>query len=105
MKYLNTFRSIKGKLVFEDTKHLSLIKQEGDYSPYRKPASVLYFYKNIAINEFVKFNKEHFNRLVTGQRPEGPYTSATFLYDQAMETKARGIELLKNSKGGTDEDN
>lgn len=107
MKYLNTFKSSKGKLIFEDTNDhsLPLIVHRGDYSVYRRPASVIYLYKNIFINELVKYNKDHFNRLVENKRPEGPYSPSTFLFDRAMENKQRGLELLKNSKKGTNENN
>jgi len=92
---VNTWKSEKGKLKYYELEEKTLIEKSGDYAAYSQwNGSVIYTYKNIAINTLTKFNKEHFDRIVKNERPKGEYTPSHFLFDRAIENKNVGIGLF-----------
>ncbi len=71
------------------------IYKNGDYTAYSQfNGSVVYAYKNVAINNLTGLNKEHIDRLANNQRPEGEFNHNHFLFDRALENRQIGLSLL-----------
>jgi hypothetical protein len=95
IQIINTWESEKGKLKYYELEERTLIEKNGDYAAYSQwNGSVIYTYKNIAINNLTNFNKEHFDRIVKNERPKGDYTPSHFLFDRAIQNKNVGLGLL-----------
>ena len=95
IQIVNTWKSEKGNLKYYELEDKTLIEKNGDYAAYSQfVGSVIYTFKNVAINNLTNFNKEHFNRLVNNDRPTGKYTPSHFLFDRAMDNKSAGLALL-----------
>lgn len=100
IQILNPWKSTAAKLEYYNIEEKRLIAKSGDYAAYHQfENSVIYTYKNIAINNLVKFNKLHFDRLADERFPEGNYTATHFLYNIAMQSKKDGIALLRYADG------
>ena len=73
---LNTWKSEKGKLEYYDIDDKKLIAKNGDYAAYSQwNGSVIYTYKNIAINNLTVYDKNHLDRLAKEERPGFPASS------------------------------
>ena len=95
IQIINTWESEKGKLKYYELEERTLIEKNGDYAAYSQwNGSVIYTYKNIAINNLTNFNKEHFDRIVKNERQKGDYTPSHFLFDRAIQNKNVGLGLL-----------
>lgn len=89
MKIINTFTSTPTKIDYYYVG--SPIYINGDYAAYSAAAFVIIAYKDIAIHNLGKLNKEYIDMLAANERPEGQYG---FLFDRAIETKNKGLMLL-----------
>ena len=69
------------------------IYTNGDWSAYSHfYGSVIVAYKNIAVNNLIRLDKGHIDRLATNQRPACGYP--LFLFDRSMEIRDFGLSLL-----------
>ena len=95
IQIINPWMSEKDKLKYYNLEDSSLIEKNGDYAAYFQwEKSVIYTYRNIAINNLAGFNKKHFDRIVANERPVGSYSSAHFLFDRTMVNKQMGLAFL-----------
>lgn len=92
---LNTWQSRPNKRVYYEFAPNSEIYRNGDYAAYPHwNGSIIYTFKNIAINNLGGLNKEHIDRLANNQRPTGEFNNNHFLFDRAIENKNAGLSLL-----------
>lgn len=95
-KILNTWRYLYDRERYYEVSEE--LYRNGDYAAYRLNDSVLYTYKNIAINNLVALNKEHIDALAREEKPCG---YGGFVYERAMENKAIGLSVLELIRAGS----
>ena len=92
-KILNTWKSTSEKKEYYELNEP--IYKNGDWSAYSQcKDSVIYAYKNVAVNNLVVLNKEHIDSLANNQRPNGEFNHNHFLFDGAMKNREMGLSLL-----------
>lgn len=93
-KILNTWSTVTSRQDFEVKKP---VYENGDYRIYKLwDKNYLYTFKSVAINQLAGLNIPHLDSLAENKRPVGKYSSAHFLFDRALESKARGLSMLKH---------
>lgn len=95
IQILNTWQSSKGNLKFFNVS--KPIFKLGEYRIFKQfDNCYLHTFKNIAVNQLVKPNKEHIQNLHDNNRPliSTKYTPKTFVFDRAKESLKKGIELI-----------
>ena len=92
-KILNTWKSTPDKKEYYDLNNP--IYKNGDWAAYSQcKGSVIYAYKNVAVNNLTGFNKEHIDRLANNQIPDGEFNRDRFIFDRAIESLKIGLSLL-----------
>lgn len=68
----------------------------GAYKIYKQfDKCYLHTFKDVAISQLGEANKELIKQLVNNTRPQGKYSPSHFIYDRALENKARGLLIKK----------
>ena len=92
-KILNTWKSTPYKKEYYELNEP--IYQNGDWTAFSHcDGSVIYAYKNVAVNNLIRLNKEHIDRLANNKRPGGEFNHNIFIFDRAMENCEVGLSLL-----------
>ena len=92
-KILNTWKSTPERKEYYELN--DPIYKNGDWTAFSQwNGSIIYAYKNVAINNLTGLNTEHIDRLANNQRPDGEFNQNHFLFDRAMENREVGLSLL-----------
>ena len=92
-KILNTWKSTADKKEYYELNEP--VYKNGDWAAYHQwDGSIIYSYKNVAVNNLTVLNKEHIDRLANNQRPDGEFNHNHFLFDRALANREVGLSLL-----------
>ena len=91
-KILNTWKSTPEKKEYYELDEP--IYKNGDWAAYSQcKGSVIYAYKNVAVNNLTGLSKEYLDSLANNQRPDGKFNHNHFIFDRAMKSREVGLSL------------
>jgi hypothetical protein len=100
IKILNTWTSdADNQNYYNET---NCVYENGDYRifeqcvPHVEHVPHLYVYKNIAFSCLAGLNIEHMENIINREKPTGKYNGKHFLYDRAITTLEKGLNIIAN---------